>query len=118
MSTLQVLDAGESGVALRIARAISGRSQRKPDSKPDIALVTTPPPLSVVEEPVVEQPVVTREIRSPDRILLDLRYDGECREVLAPLLDDMLDRFEAAGWNRSKVAYEMMHLAARRMNSR
>jgi hypothetical protein len=109
MSNVQALDPNEPGTALRIARAISGRMNRKQD-QPDIALVTVSRQVSIAEEPARG-----RDVRSPELRLIDLRYDEECRQAVGPLLDDLLAQFEAAGWNRSKVAYEIMHLASRRL---
>jgi hypothetical protein len=111
MSNVQVLDPNEPGTALRIARAISGRMNRRQD-QPDIALVTTPSQVTIAQESAPR-----REVRSPELRLIDLRYDEECRRALGPLLDDLLAQFEAAGWNRNKVAYEIMHLASQRLRT-
>lgn len=41
-----------------------------------------------------------------------LDHEAECRTMLAPLVDSLLDRIEAAGWNRRTAATAMMFLAA------
>lgn len=46
----------------------------------------------------------------PPAELLD--HEAECRTVLAPLVDGILDRAEAAGWSRHTAATAMMFLAA------
>jgi len=44
-------------------------------------------------------------------------YERECREVLLPLLLDILERAEEAGWERRQAATAVMYLAAREINS-
>jgi len=46
----------------------------------------------------------------PPTDLLD--HEAECRSVLAPLVDRLLERVEAAGWSRRTAATAMMFLAA------
>lgn len=41
-----------------------------------------------------------------------LDHEAECRNALAPLVDDLLVRLEAAGWSRRTAATAMMFLAA------
>jgi hypothetical protein len=112
MSTLQVLDASDAGTALRIARAVSGRGHRQQDNQPDAALVDASQQFTITDGTILKQ-----EIKRPRRPLIDMQYDAECREALGPLLEELLDQFEAVGWNRNKAAYEMMYFAARRMNA-
>lgn len=44
------------------------------------------------------------------------RYDNDCQDALASHLDDLLDRAEAAGWERRRAASALMYLAAKRLN--
>jgi hypothetical protein len=66
---------------------------------------------------VLDEPAAKPEVRSPELRFIDLGYDEECRRTLGPMLDELLGQFEAAGWNRNKVAYEIMHLASRRIST-
>jgi len=45
----------------------------------------------------------------------DLKYEVECRSALEPLLEGLLDRAEAAGWQRKQAAMAIMYLAAKRV---
>lgn len=40
-------------------------------------------------------------------------YEAECKQVLEPVLLQLLDKAEAAGWDRRKAAYALMFLAAK-----
>jgi len=42
-------------------------------------------------------------------------YEQECRQMLTPHLDALLDKVEAAGWERSQAASALMYLAAARL---
>lgn len=42
----------------------------------------------------------------------DYHYEDDLRAVLRPLLTGLLDRAEAAGWDRRRAAYAAMILAA------
>jgi len=44
----------------------------------------------------------------------NLKYETECRDILAPHLDELLDRAEVAGWQRKQAAMAIMYLAAKR----
>ncbi|MBX3597149.1 MAG: hypothetical protein KF874_06200 [Rhizobiaceae bacterium] len=39
-------------------------------------------------------------------------YDRECRLALKPAFEALLDVASEAGWDRKRVAYEMMYLAS------
>ena len=65
---------------------------------------------------IADGTILKQEIKRPRRPLIEIQYDAECREALVPLLEELLDQFEAVGWNRNRAAYEMMYFAARRMN--
>ena len=54
-------------------------------------------------------------IPPPSRAATDLNYEADLRVALDPVLDDLLDRVEAAGWDRRKAAYTVMFLAARNL---
>ncbi|MBZ9995936.1 hypothetical protein [Mesorhizobium sp. BH1-1-4] len=45
-----------------------------------------------------------------------LAYETECRGALKPLLAELLDRAEAAGWKRRTVAATLMFLAAQQVS--
>jgi hypothetical protein len=49
----------------------------------------------------------------PDKPVTHPDYDKDCLEVLAPHLDALIERAVAAGWDRSKVAFSLMYLAAK-----
>lgn len=42
-------------------------------------------------------------------------YEQDCREALSPHLDALLDKVEAAGWDRRQAASALMYLAAARL---
>ncbi|CDX21614.1 hypothetical protein MPLB_2040060 [Mesorhizobium sp. ORS 3324] len=44
-------------------------------------------------------------IPSPSRAATDLNYEADLKVALEPVLDNLLDRTEAAGWDRHKAAY-------------
>lgn len=46
-----------------------------------------------------------------------LAHENECREVLSPWLDGLLDMAESAGWNRRTAASTMMYLSAKHITS-
>ena len=46
-----------------------------------------------------------------------LAYEAECKEVLRPLLDGMIEMAEKAGWQRRTVASALMFLAAQQVSS-
>jgi len=54
-------------------------------------------------------------IPPPSRAANDLNYEADLKVALDPVLDDLLDRTEAAGWDRRKAAYTIMFLAARKL---
>lgn len=54
-------------------------------------------------------------IPPPSRTVTDLSYEAELKVALEPVLDDLLDRTEAAGWDRRKAAYTIMFLATRNL---
>lgn len=43
-------------------------------------------------------------------------YEKECKAALAPVLADLIDIAEAAGWNRRTVASTLMFLAAQHVS--
>jgi hypothetical protein len=51
-------------------------------------------------------------LAAPQHAPTHLNYEKECREVLSPLVSDILSRAESAGWNRKQVASALMYLAA------
>ncbi|RWA69272.1 hypothetical protein [Mesorhizobium sp.] len=57
-------------------------------------------------------------IPSPSRAATDLSYEADLKVALDPVLDDLLDRTEAAGWDRRKAAYTIMFLAARKLTTK
>jgi hypothetical protein len=52
----------------------------------------------------------------PQRPPSDLNYDADLKAVLDPVLSELLDRAESAGWDRRKAACCVMFLAARNVN--
>lgn len=54
------------------------------------------------------------DIIQPVLPITDLKYEIECRDAIEPFLDELLDRAEAAGWQRKQAAMAIMYLAARR----
>ncbi|UVK51877.1 hypothetical protein DBIPINDM_005200 [Mesorhizobium sp. AR02] len=52
-------------------------------------------------------------IGAPQHPALSAAY--ERREMLIPHLDALLDKAEAAGWDRGQAASALMYLAARRL---
>ena len=46
-----------------------------------------------------------------------LAHETECREVLKPLLDGLLDIAESAGWSRRTAASTLMFLAAQHVSA-
>jgi hypothetical protein len=43
----------------------------------------------------------------------DFNYEADCKSAVGPLLASLLDRAEAAGWDRRRAASALMFLAAR-----
>jgi hypothetical protein len=54
-------------------------------------------------------------IPPPSRAATDLNYEADLKVALDPILVELLDRAEAAGWDRRKAAYTVMFLAARNL---
>jgi hypothetical protein len=52
-------------------------------------------------------------IARPQHAVTDIRYDADCKAALGPMLLGLLDTAESAGWDRRRVAYALMILAAR-----
>jgi hypothetical protein len=46
-----------------------------------------------------------------------LAYETECRSALKPLLTDLLDMAESAGWNRRTAASALMYLSAQHVSA-
>jgi hypothetical protein len=46
-----------------------------------------------------------------------LAHETECRKVFLPLLEDLLDRAEQAGWDRRTVASTLMFLSAKQVSA-
>jgi hypothetical protein len=47
-----------------------------------------------------------------------VEYEADCKEVVRPLLEGILDMTEKAGWRRRTVASALMFLAAQNLNDR
>jgi len=56
-------------------------------------------------------------IKPPSDDVNAARYDNECQEALAGHLDELLDRAQSVGCNRSRAAPALMYLAAKRLNT-
>jgi hypothetical protein len=56
-------------------------------------------------------------IATPTLPKTDFNYETECKAVLAPLVDGLLDAVESAGWDRRKAAYTLMFLSAQRLGA-
>ncbi|TIM17870.1 MAG: hypothetical protein E5Y74_27490 [Mesorhizobium sp.] len=54
-------------------------------------------------------------IGAPRHAATSTAYEQECRDMLAPHLDALLRKVEAAGWNRGQAASALMYLAAMRL---
>lgn len=52
-------------------------------------------------------------IPPPSRAATDLNYEADLKTALDPVLSELLDRAEYAGWDRRKATYTVMFLAAR-----
>lgn len=52
------------------------------------------------------------ELSPPTCPPLEPGYEAGCRAALNPILGEILDLAESAGWDRRRVAYAMMMLAA------
>ena len=46
-----------------------------------------------------------------------LAHEQECRDVLRPWVESMLDKAEAAGWKRRTVASTLMFLSAKHVST-
>ena len=46
-----------------------------------------------------------------------LAYEAECKDVLGPVLDHMIDTAVKAGWQRRTVASALMFLAAQHVSA-
>lgn len=46
----------------------------------------------------------------------DPNYEADLKAALDPVLENLFDRTDAAGWNRRKAAYTVMFLAARHLS--
>jgi len=58
-----------------------------------------------------------RAVPSPTHLAKQfLAYDAECKQALKPLLEGLINRAEAAGWNRGTVASTLMYLAAQHVS--
>ena len=57
------------------------------------------------------------EMASPTCSPIDIRYEADCRAALAPIIGEMLDLPGAAGWNRRRVAYAAMMVAAQELRN-
>ena len=51
--------------------------------------------------------------RGPEKPVTHPDYEKGCREVLAPHLDAIIERAVAAGWDRNRVTFSLMYLAAK-----
>jgi hypothetical protein len=51
-------------------------------------------------------------ITAPQHPPMQAAYERECREVLSPHLEALLDKVEAAGWDRRQAAAALMYLSA------
>lgn len=56
-------------------------------------------------------------VRSPAHEVNATPYDADCKDALAPHVDELINRAEAAGWNRTRVASALMYLGAKRLTS-
>lgn len=54
-------------------------------------------------------------IGAPQSPAMSAAYEQQCREMLSPHLDALLDKVEAAGWDRRQAASAIMYLAAMRL---
>ncbi|WP_256754066.1 hypothetical protein [Mesorhizobium sp. Mes31] len=54
-------------------------------------------------------------IGAPQHPAMTAAYEQECRDMLVPHLDALLDKAEAAGWDRGQAASALMYLAAMRL---
>jgi len=56
-------------------------------------------------------------IGAPQHPAMSAAYEQDCREMLLPHLDALLDKVEAAGWERRHAASALMYLAATRLKA-
>lgn len=57
------------------------------------------------------------KVAPPQHASTDLNYESELKGVLEPVLTEVLDTAESAGWDRRKAAYTVMFLAARQLSA-
>jgi hypothetical protein len=57
------------------------------------------------------------KIMGPTKDPSDHGYQSECQFVLEPFLSKLLDEAVAAGWPKREVAYALMVLGARELNT-
>lgn len=57
----------------------------------------------------------TLTIGAPRHPVTAAAYEQDCRDMLAPHLDVLLDKVEAAGWDRAQAATALMYLSAKRL---
>ena len=60
---------------------------------------------------------MTTELSSPRCSPTDTQYEADCRAALRPVLSEMLDLAESAGWSRRRAAYALMMLATDELRS-
>lgn len=56
------------------------------------------------------------KIAPPQRAATEMNYEADLKAVLEPVLTEVLDMTESAGWDRRKAAYTVMFLAARQLS--
>ena len=60
---------------------------------------------------------MTDELSSPTCSPTDIQYEADCRAALRPVLSEMLELAESAGWSRRRAAYAPMMLATDELKS-
>lgn len=55
---------------------------------------------------------MSQKVPKPSLRAGTIGYDKECRDALTPAVDNLLDMFEQAGWDRKRCATELMFVAA------
>lgn len=63
--------------------------------------------------------LMTKEtpIRAPVHEVNATPYDADCQGALASHVDELINRAEGAGWDRTRAASALMYLAAKRLSS-
>lgn len=57
-------------------------------------------------------------VQSPTHLASEfLAYEAECRSVFKPMLENLLDMAETAGWDRRTAASTLMFLAAQQIST-